>query len=368
MNKDITTTVLAAITSPQTYGQSITLTATVAVTSAGVGTPTGTVTYYDGTTPIGAATLNGATPDRASFTTSTLGVGDHAITARYAGASTSQPSTTSPSTPLLIQASTTTLYNGLQILNIGSTLSVGARVTSSPPVATCTNNTSTATPAPAPYVTFALDSNPLIGAAGSYPVASNVPLKSGTAARAGISTTNWIEGAYTLTATYTGPAGCSTSCDTATLTVASPGAAANGGGWYTLPGSGRINFGFVVHKIAGTTPAQYKGQHTLMNNGKWRLKASLLTYSKTSTGQAAASGTGTLFWWNQSLNGGLRRLATRRLDPVSFTISFTATGSNTKTTPGSFGIHINYTSTPPEPSTLPNSSPRPLNGGRTKAS
>lgn len=41
--------------------------------------------------------------------------------------------------------------------------------------------------------------------------------------------------------------------DDATLTLASPGDAATGGGWYTLSGNGRISFGFVVHKVPNTT-------------------------------------------------------------------------------------------------------------------
>ena len=35
------------------YGQSVTLTATVAVTTPGAGNPTGTVTFMDGTTTLG---------------------------------------------------------------------------------------------------------------------------------------------------------------------------------------------------------------------------------------------------------------------------------------------------------------------------
>ncbi len=49
---------------------------------AGSGTPTGNVTFDDGTTELGTATLSGGT---ASFTTATLSVGTHSITAVYSG-------------------------------------------------------------------------------------------------------------------------------------------------------------------------------------------------------------------------------------------------------------------------------------------
>lgn len=66
--------------------------------------------------------------------------------------------------------------------------------------------------------------------------------------------------------------------------VASPGAAATGGGWYTLSGSGRVNFGFTVRKVDSTCASNcaYKGQLLLINTGKWWLKGNLTTYSKTS--------------------------------------------------------------------------------------
>ncbi|HEY7157688.1 MAG TPA: Ig-like domain-containing protein, partial [Gemmataceae bacterium] len=52
-------------------------------------TPTGTVTFYDGQTPLGTAELtvvNGQV--QATFTTSALGLGSHTILAIYSGDST----------------------------------------------------------------------------------------------------------------------------------------------------------------------------------------------------------------------------------------------------------------------------------------
>ena len=58
--------------------QSTTFTATV--TGA---TPTGSVTFKDGATVLGAGTLGAA--NKAPFTTSALAVGTHSITATYPG-------------------------------------------------------------------------------------------------------------------------------------------------------------------------------------------------------------------------------------------------------------------------------------------
>ena len=80
-----TTTQLMAIPSPATVGQAVTFTALVAP-SSGTGTPMGTVTFaIDGKAqpPVGVSVTNGKV--QATFTTSTLTQGQHAITASYSG-------------------------------------------------------------------------------------------------------------------------------------------------------------------------------------------------------------------------------------------------------------------------------------------
>ena len=59
-----TTTTLATSANARVFGQSVTLTATVAVVLPGTGTPTGTVTFYDG--PIASNVVE--TPDVPSST------------------------------------------------------------------------------------------------------------------------------------------------------------------------------------------------------------------------------------------------------------------------------------------------------------
>lgn len=78
VNQTSSTTTLVSSQNPSAFGQAVTFTATVTGAS-----PTGTVTFKDGTATLGTGTLNGA--GQAIFTTTSLTVGSHTITAAYAG-------------------------------------------------------------------------------------------------------------------------------------------------------------------------------------------------------------------------------------------------------------------------------------------
>ena len=80
-----TTTLTGPSTAP-TAGTNFTLTATVAPMT-GVGTPTGTVTFYNSTTSLGNGTLNQLSPDTATLSVS-LPAGTNSIAATYNGDST----------------------------------------------------------------------------------------------------------------------------------------------------------------------------------------------------------------------------------------------------------------------------------------
>src|SRR3984885_14366684 len=73
-----TTTGLASSANPATYGQAITLTATVSPSAA-----TGKVTFYDGVTVLGTSSLASGV---ATLTTRLLQAGAHTLRAYYAGA------------------------------------------------------------------------------------------------------------------------------------------------------------------------------------------------------------------------------------------------------------------------------------------
>jgi hypothetical protein len=85
-----TSTTLTSSLNPSQVGQAVTFTATA---SSGGGTPTGTVTFKDGTNVLGNATLASGI---ATFTTTALTQGSHTVTANYAGSGSQAASTSSP--------------------------------------------------------------------------------------------------------------------------------------------------------------------------------------------------------------------------------------------------------------------------------
>ncbi|MFF7234647.1 Ig-like domain repeat protein, partial [Streptomyces sioyaensis] len=99
------TTSLSSAPDPSRCGETVTLTATVAGTPAGSGTPTsGTVTFFDGLTSLGTSPLGAGT---AIFSTSALAVGSHSLTAVYNGNGNFDAST-SPVDPHVVGAASTT--------------------------------------------------------------------------------------------------------------------------------------------------------------------------------------------------------------------------------------------------------------------
>jgi Bacterial Ig-like domain (group 3)/CARDB len=77
-----TTTALTSSLNPSTVNANVTFTATVTALGSGVTSPTGTVTFMDGATTLGSVAVSGG---KAAFSTSTLAVGSHSITAVYSG-------------------------------------------------------------------------------------------------------------------------------------------------------------------------------------------------------------------------------------------------------------------------------------------
>jgi hypothetical protein len=78
-----TSITLVSDNNPATVGQAVTFTATVTPVAPGAGTPTGTVTFRDGSTVLGTATIDSA--GHAQWTISTLALGSHPITVSYDG-------------------------------------------------------------------------------------------------------------------------------------------------------------------------------------------------------------------------------------------------------------------------------------------
>jgi large repetitive protein len=100
-----TTNVLTSAPNPSVFGTNVTFTATVK--SSGAVTPIGAVDFLDGAKVFGSANLAGAT-GVATFTTATLGVGSHTITAVYKGSASNAASTSNVVTQVVNPADTQT--------------------------------------------------------------------------------------------------------------------------------------------------------------------------------------------------------------------------------------------------------------------
>jgi Bacterial Ig-like domain (group 3) len=84
-----TSTSVVSSLNPSLFGSSVTFTASVS--TSGPGTPTGTIYFYDGTTLLRRVALGGVL----TYTTSSMSMGSHAITAIYSGDSNFAGSTSS---------------------------------------------------------------------------------------------------------------------------------------------------------------------------------------------------------------------------------------------------------------------------------
>ena len=133
---NVSTTSLASTLNPATYGDTVYFTATVAGTGT---TPTGTVTFQDATTSLGAVVLAGGS---AAFSTNTLSVGYHNITAIYAGDASHAPSSSPPLTETVnattLATSTTALALAPATATVGQSITLTATVTGTTPTGTVT--------------------------------------------------------------------------------------------------------------------------------------------------------------------------------------------------------------------------------------
>ena len=126
-----TTTALISSLNPSISGNSVTFTATVAGPAGNTTVPTGSVTFYDGTTSLGPGSLNGVA--QAALATSALGAGTHSITAVYGGDTNFAGSTSAilsqvVNAPALL-TSTTTVQSSLNPSTSGVSVTFTATVT-----------------------------------------------------------------------------------------------------------------------------------------------------------------------------------------------------------------------------------------------
>lgn len=113
------------------FGQSVTLKAIMSVVAPGSGTPTGTVTFKDGTTVLGTGTLSVVSGQVvATLTTNSLPVGNRSITAVYSGSSNYNGKTSAAFSFAVSKAHTATSLGSTSSTAVyGQTVTVKATIT-----------------------------------------------------------------------------------------------------------------------------------------------------------------------------------------------------------------------------------------------
>jgi hypothetical protein len=180
--KTAITVTLASSANPSSSNQPVTFSATV---HAGA---TGLVTFLDGTTILGTGTINLA--GVATFTTSTLTIGSHSITAAYGGDSTYNAATSAVLTEVVGRIPTVTTIAAsatAQLLHTGVTFT--ANVTAPNPNATGT-------------VTF-MEGTTILGTA-TLSANGGVIVTLTTNANAAFATTGLVTGSHQIVAVYSG--------------------------------------------------------------------------------------------------------------------------------------------------------------------
>jgi sugar lactone lactonase YvrE len=201
-----TTTITTVTPASPSYGQSVTVTATVLPVIPGT-QPDGTVTFSVDTIPqTPAVALNGST---ASITLTGLTGGTHTIVANYNGSSTYGPSSSSTYTLTIAKSATTTAESILST-------SVYSNPTSQAPGTAVIFNVSVSPSIPTPTGTISL-----------YTTGSSTALGSGTVSASGnasISLSTLPVGQYNIYAVYSGDANYtgSTSSGTLSLLISNP--------------------------------------------------------------------------------------------------------------------------------------------------
>ena len=184
---DNTVTAVAAVPNPATFGDTVTLTATVSPTvpplPASQAPPTGTVTFFVNGAPVGTAPLTGTT---AMVSVPGLTGGTYQVTASYSGDAQYRPSVSAP-TPLVVNPAPTSLAVAVNPnpSTFGQPATFTATLTPTVPAGT--------TPPPSGTITFTVNGVPV----GTVPLTNNA---------ATIAAPLLPAGSYPVVATYSGDA------------------------------------------------------------------------------------------------------------------------------------------------------------------
>lgn len=209
-----TTTTLVSSAPAAGVGQAVTFTATVAVVSPGVGTPTGTVQFFVDNTIVPVATSPLGANGVATFTTSTLSLGNHNVSATYVPTVNALGGTNfaaSSSATLLQTVSKVTPTVGVSVVpnpsGLNSSVTISATVTP----------TFAGGVAPTGTVSFFANGNP-IGVTQTIPASSPGPVTVQT------TTTALLQGSNSITAVYSGDANYNTATSPPVIETVTGGA------------------------------------------------------------------------------------------------------------------------------------------------
>ena len=200
-----TTTAVSSSANPSTPGQNVTFTAKVNPVSPGGVVPTGSVNFMDGSTVLSTASLTKVSGTAtATFSTSSLAVASHTITAVY-GADTNYNSSTSPqlTQTVALFATTTSVSSSLNPASVGQTVTFTATI----------NPTSSGGPAPTGSVNF-LD--------GSIPLGTGTLATVNGTTTATFSTSILAVGSHSITAAYGGDTNYNSSTSSPTTQIVNP--------------------------------------------------------------------------------------------------------------------------------------------------
>jgi hypothetical protein len=167
VNKANTSTTVTSSLNPSSSGQSVTFTATVSAVSPGAGTPTGTVTFLNGTITMGTSSLSatGTATLTVTFTNSGNFPINFSITAQYGGDASfngsTSPALTQIVNPVTVNNPPTITAPSTESATVGTTLSF--TVTGADTLDPKENVTLTATGLPAGATFTSVPGNPTSG-------------------------------------------------------------------------------------------------------------------------------------------------------------------------------------------------------------
>jgi hypothetical protein len=176
------TVAIASSLNPAPFNQAVSFTATLSATAA-----TGTVTFRDGSTVLGAGAVSGGV---AILTTSTLAIGTHSITATYGGDAAYTTATSGPLSQVIGKLPTTTVL----------TQTANAQATNG--TVTFTATVSATSPTPTGTITF-FDGTTVLGTA-ALNTNGGVVVGFQLAGTASLTISTLSGGSHTITAVYSG--------------------------------------------------------------------------------------------------------------------------------------------------------------------